>query len=179
MRLEPTPLAGAFVVEQDRITDERGFFARTFDAEVFAAAGINPRVIQCNTSFNARAGTLRGMHLQAAPHGETKLVRCTRGAMVDVLVDLRQDSPTRHQWFAAELSAENGRALYVPEGLAHGFQTLVDETEVFYVMGSEYVPEAATGVRWNDPAFAIDWPDPPAGGRTIAERDASYPDVTP
>jgi len=177
MRLEPTPLAGAFVVEQDRLVDERGFFARTFDADLFAAAGCDPRVAQGNTSFNASAGTLRGLHYQAAPHGEAKLVRCTRGAIFDVIVDLRDDSPTRHAWFGVELTADNGRALFIPDGLAHGFQTLVDNSEVSYQMSVAYVPEAARGVRWDDPAFGIDWPPPPPGGRTISERDATHPDV--
>ena len=137
---------------------------------------MDPTVAQCSTSFNARAGTLRGMHYQADPHGEAKLVRCTRGAVHDVIVDLRPDSPTHRRWFGIELSADNGTALYVPVGMAHGFQTLEDGSEVLYMMGHEYVPDAARGVRWDDPGFGIEWPEPPAGGRTISARDAAYPD---
>jgi dTDP-4-dehydrorhamnose 3,5-epimerase len=175
VRLAETPLAGAWVVELDRHEDERGFFARTFDRDEWAAHGMDPAVVQCSTSFNARAGTLRGMHFQAEPHGEPKLVRCTRGAIHDVIVDLRPGSPTHRRWFGIDLTAHDGTALYVPVGMAHGFQTLVDESEVLYMMGHEHVPESARGVRWDDPAFAIDWPEPPSGGRTISERDAAYP----
>jgi dTDP-4-dehydrorhamnose 3,5-epimerase len=179
VRFEETPLAGAWLVELDRHEDERGFFARTFDREEWIARDMDPTVAQCNTSFNRRAGTLRGMHFQADPHGEPKLVRCTRGAIWDAIVDLRPESPTHRRWFAAELTGVNGRALYVPVGLAHGFQTLEDESEVLYMMGHEYVPESASGVRWDDPAFGIEWPEPPPGGRTISERDATYPDYAP
>jgi dTDP-4-dehydrorhamnose 3,5-epimerase len=179
VRLEETPLRGAWLVELDRHEDERGFFARTFDREEWAARGMDPTVAQCNTSFNTRAGTLRGMHFQADPHGEPKLVRCTRGAVWDAIVDLRPASPTHRRWFGAELTATNGRALFVPVGMAHGFQTLEDESEVLYMMGHEYVPESARGVRWDDPAFGIEWPEPPSGGRTISERDASYVDYAP
>ncbi len=174
MRFTETPLAGAWVIDPDRHEDERGFFARTHDRAEFEARGMDLVVVQCNTSFNARAGVLRGMHFQAEPHGEVKLVRCTRGAVFDVVVDLRPDSPTHRRWFSAELAAANGRALYVPAGLAHGFQTLQDASEVLYMMGHEYVPEAARGVRWNDPAIAIDWP--PVEERIISDRDASYAD---
>jgi dTDP-4-dehydrorhamnose 3,5-epimerase len=174
VRFVQTPLAGAWVVELDRIQDERGFFARTYDRDEFAQRGMDPAVVQCSASFNARAGTLRGMHLQAAPHGEPKLIRCTRGAIFDVAVDLRPDSDTHRGWFGTELSADNGRALYVPPGLAHGFQTLQDASEVLYMIGHDYVPGAASGVRWNDPAFAIDWPE--ADARIISARDRAYPD---
>jgi dTDP-4-dehydrorhamnose 3,5-epimerase len=174
VRLAETPLAGVWLVEPDRIEDERGFFARTYDEALFAARGLAPVGLQCNTSFNAAAGTLRGMHLQRAPHGEPKLIRCTRGAIFDVAVDLRPGSDTHRGWFGAELSAENGHALYVPDGLAHGFQTLQDGSEVLYMMGHEFVPAAATGVRWDDPAFAIAWPETAA--RVISERDRAYPD---
>ncbi len=174
MRFEQTPLAGAWIVDPDRVEDERGHFARTWDRDELSARGMDPGVVQCNTSFNARAGTLRGMHFQAAPHGESKVVRCTRGAIYDVIVDLRLDSPTHRAWFAIALDEDNGRALYVPAGLAHGFQTLRDASEVLYMMGHEYVPAAASGVRWNDSAFAIDWPAAPR--RVISERDAGYPD---
>ncbi len=175
MRFVQTPLAGAWVIEPERIGDERGWFARTFDAEEFRARGLNPEVVQCNASFNARAGTLRGMHYQADPHGESKLVRCVRGAIFDVAVDLRADSPTRRGWHGVELSAENGLAFYIPPGLAHGFQTLADECEVIYQMGYRYMPQAARGVRFDDPAFGIDWPGLD-GERTVSERDRAYDD---
>jgi dTDP-4-dehydrorhamnose 3,5-epimerase len=163
----------------ETIGDERGWFARTFDAEVFAAHGLDPAVVQCNVSYNARAGTLRGMHFQADPHGEDKLVRCQRGALFDVIVDLRPDSATRGQWFGVELTPSNGRSLFIPKGFAHGFQTLADDTEVHYQMSTPYVPGAGDGVRWDDPAFGIEWPPAPAGGRIISERDAAYPDHAP
>lgn len=172
MRFVETPLAGTWVVELERLADERGHFARTFDAEVFADRGLDARVPQMNTSFNRRAGTLRGMHFQAAPHGEAKLVRVTRGAIFDVAVDLETRA-----WFGVELTADNDRSLFVPAGFAHGFQTLTDDAEVLYVMSAPYVAGAASGVRWDDPAFGIAWPEPPAGGRTISERDATYPDA--
>jgi dTDP-4-dehydrorhamnose 3,5-epimerase len=176
VRFVPTPLAGAFVIELDVLEDERGHFARTFDAQEFARRGLDPAVIQCNTSFNAKAGTLRGMHYQADPDGEAKLVRCTRGAIFDVIVDLRPDSDTYCRWFGAELTADNGRMLYVPVGFAHGFQTLADGTDVSYQMSHHYVGERARGVRWDDPAFGIEWP--PAD-RTISDKDRQYPDFKP
>ena len=175
MRFIQTPLGGMWVIESERLGDERGWFARTFDAEEFRARGCNPEVVQCNASFNAKRGTLRGLHYQAEPHGESKLVRCVRGVIFDVAVDLRADSPTRCRWHGVELSAENGLACYIPAGLAHGFQTLSDDCELLYQMGHRYVSEAARGVRWDDPAFAIQWPEPPAE-RIISERDNSYPD---
>ncbi|HTB70241.1 MAG TPA: dTDP-4-dehydrorhamnose 3,5-epimerase [Solirubrobacteraceae bacterium] len=175
MRFVETRLRGAWIVELDPLSDERGWFARTFDAEEFRARGLNAAVVQCNASFNARSGTLRGMHYQAEPHGESKLVRCVRGAIFDVAVDVRAESPTRCRWHAVELSAENRLAFYIPAGLAHGFQTLTDNCEVLYQMGDRYVPDAARGVRWDDPAFAIEWP-PVDGERTISERDGAYPD---
>ena len=176
MRFQATPLDGVWVLELERFGDERGWFARSFDAQEFGARGMNPDVVQCNISYNHRRGTLRGMHYQADPHGESKLVRCVRGAIFDVAVDLRPGSPTNGHWHGVELSAENGLAFYIPAGLAHGFQTLTDDSEVHYLMGDPYVPDAARGVRWDDPAFAIQWPAPPAGGRVISERDACYPD---
>lgn len=176
MKFTPTELPGAFLVEIEPIADERGFFARAWDPAAFAAHGLDPALAQCNISFNRRKGTLRGMHYQAAPHGEAKLVRCTMGAMLDVIVDLRPDSPTHGRHVAVELSAANRRALFVPEGLAHGFQTLADETEVFYQMSRAFVPGAGRGVRWDDPAFAIAWPD---DERTISERDRTWPDWAP
>ena len=176
MILEQTPLAGAYVIELELLRDERGHFARTFDAAQFAQGGLDGRVVQASTSFNVRAGTLRGMHYQAAPHGEVKLIRATRGAVFDVIVDLRRDSATFRGWFGVELDAASGRSLYVPVGCAHGFQTLVDDTEVLYQMSYHYVPEAARGVRFDDPAFAIEWPEPPIGGRVVTDRDRGYPD---
>jgi len=174
-----TEVAGGYVVEPERLEDERGFFARTFSAREFAARGLDDRVEQCSTSFNAKAGTLRGLHYQAAPHGEAKLVRCTRGAIYDVCLDLRPGSASYLRWTGMELSADDGRALFVPEGCAHGFQTLVDASEVHYQISTPYVPDAARGVRWNDPAFGIEWPPAPPAGRTIAKRDAEYPDFAP
>jgi dTDP-4-dehydrorhamnose 3,5-epimerase len=176
MILRETPLKGAYIVELELLTDERGHFARTFDAELFSAHGLNAQVVQCSISHNPRAGTLRGMHYQAAPHAEDKLVRVTRGAVHDVIVDLREDSPTLCRSFALELSADDPYSLYVPAGFAHGFQTLREDSEVNYQMSYPYVGEAARGVRWDDPAFAIDWPRPPAGGRIISERDRSFED---
>jgi dTDP-4-dehydrorhamnose 3,5-epimerase len=176
VKLVPTPLAGAFVVELELLADERGHFARTFDAEQFAAAGIDTRIAQCNTSFNAAAGTLRGLHYQADPHGEGKLVRCTRGAVWDVAVDLRPASETYCRWFGVELRADGVASYFIPAGLAHGFVTLEPESEVHYQMTYEYVPEAGRGVRWDDPAFGIEWPAAPT---TMSERDAAYPDFSP
>ncbi len=175
MRFMQTPLPGAWVIELEELGDERGWFARTFDAEEFESRGLNPAVVQCNASFNARRGTLRGMHYQGEPHGESKVVRCVRGAIFDVAVDLRPDSPTYRGWHGVELSSETRRAFYIPAGLAHGFQTLTDDAEVLYQMGHRYVPEAARGVRWDDPAFAIDWPAVDSE-RIISEKDRAYPD---
>ena len=172
MRFEPTDIPGCVIVRQERHADARGHFARTWDGDAFAAHGLAATVVQCSVSFNAARGTLRGMHLQAAPHAEAKLVRCTRGALYDVCLDLRPASPTHGRWTAATLTAENGDALYVPEGCAHGFLTLADDTEAFYTMSAPYVPEAARGVRHDDPAFGIAWPEPV---RVIHERDAAYP----
>jgi len=171
-----TPLPGAAVVDLERREDERGFFARSFCQREFEAQGLETTVAQCNVSFNRRRGTLRGMHWQAAPHGEAKLVRVTRGALWDVIVDLRPESATYCRWFGVELTAENHRALYIPRGFAHGFQTLVDDVEVFYQMSTSYVPDAQRGVRWDDPAFGIEWPILPP---FLSERDATYPDYRP
>ncbi len=175
MRFVQTPLPGAWVIEPELLGDERGWFARTFDAQEFAAHGCSPDTVQCNASFNAARDTVRGMHYQADPHGESKLVRCVRGRIFDVAVDLRPDSPTFCRWHGVELGEESARAFYIPAGLAHGFQTLEEGCEVLYQMGNPYVPEAARGVRWDDPAFAIAWPEP-GGRRIISERDRSYPD---
>lgn len=178
MRFLETPLPGVWVIEPDRIEDERGWFARTFDRDEFEQRAMNPDVVQCNASYNARTDTLRGMHYQADPHGESKLVRCVRGAIFDVALDLRPGSPTRCGWHGVELSAENGCALYIPAGLAHGFQTLCDQTEVLYQMGHHHVPGAGRGVRFDDPAFGIQWPEPQAA-RIISEHDTSYSDFSP
>ena len=173
MIFSPTKLSGAVVVDLERREDDRGFFARSFCQREFEDHQLDPCVSQCNVSFNVRRGTLRGMHWQAAPHGEAKLVRITRGAVWDVIIDLRPDSPSYAQWFGVELTADSRRALYVPDGFAHGFQTLVPDTEVFYQMSTAYVPGAERGLRWNDPAFAITWPiEPPV----MSQRDAAYPD---
>ena len=166
-----TRLSGALVIEPKKLEDERGFFARTFCLEEFKAHGINFRVVQCDISFNKKKGTLRGMHYQVAPYAEAKLVRCTMGALYDVIIDLRPESPTFKQWLSVELTAENRRMLYIPEGLAHGFQTLVDGTEVFYQMSEFYYPECARGVGWNDSAFGVDWPLPVSA---MAEKDMAY-----
>ncbi len=175
MRFYETSLPGAWLIEPARVDDERGHFARTFDREQWEARGMDPLVVQCSTSFNLRAGTLRGMHLQAEPHQEPKLIRVTRGALFDVLVDLRVDSPTHRRWYGVELSAANGRMLFAPRGLAHGFQTLVDATEVSYQIGAAYAPHAAIGIRWDDPLIDVAWPPAPASGRTIGPRDLSWP----
>jgi dTDP-4-dehydrorhamnose 3,5-epimerase len=178
--VHPTELPGVAVVELEPLRDERGSFARTYDAELFAAHGLDASVVQCNTSFNARAGTLRGLHYQAAPYGEGKLVRCTRGRIFDVAVDLRLGSPTHRRWLGLELDAEGTRSLFIPAGCAHGFQTLVDDSEVHYQMTCAYVPEAARGVRFDDRAFAIAWPAPPKGReRLLCERDRTFPDYAP
>lgn len=170
---KPTPLAGAFIVEPELKHDARGLFARTWCREEFAAHGLNVAVAQCNLSFTERRGTVRGLHYQDAPHQEAKLVRCVRGAMHDVILDLRPHSPTFRRHFAVELREGTYRMLYVPEGVAHGFQTLTDGTEVAYQMSELYRPDAQRGVRWDDPAFAIPWPEPV---RLVSDRDRSFPD---
>jgi|SRR5215471_9048707 len=176
MIFEPAALKGAFLVTLERREDERGFFARSFCQDEFAAHGLPFRFVQCNVSFNRALGTLRGMHFQQDPHPEGKLVRCTMGAALDVIIDLRKDSPSYCQWQSFELTAENRRAVYVPSGFAHGFQTLVDGVELLYQMTEFYVPELATGVRWDDPIFGIPWPVP---NPILSERDRSYPDFHP
>ncbi len=173
MKFIEAALPGVFVIEPEPVEDERGFFARTFCAREFEQQGLDARLMQCSISFNPSKGTLRGMHYQAPPLAEAKLVRCTRGAIFDVVVDLRLDSPTYKQWFAAHLSAENYRALYIPQGLAHGFQTLADATEVAYQMSEYFHADSARGVRWDDPAFGIQWPD---DVRIISAKDRAYPD---
>jgi dTDP-4-dehydrorhamnose 3,5-epimerase len=171
-----TKLKGAFIVEPERLEDERGFFARSWCQQEAAAYGLNPEWVQCNISFNKKKATLRGMHYQAAPSEEAKLVRCTMGAMYDVIIDLRPDSSTLKQWVAVDLSAVNRHMLYIPEGFAHGFLTLDNNTEIFYQMSEFYAPAHARGVRWNDPAFAIEWP---IDVSVISEQDRSYPDFRP
>lgn len=178
MIFKETRLKGAYEIDLELHSDERGFFARSYCWREFEARGLNRRVVQCNVSYNRKRGTLRGMHYQEAPYEEAKLIRCLRGALYDVIIDLRPDSPTFRQWAAVELRAEPGkptRMVHVPEGFAHGFQTLEDDTEVFYQMSEFYTPPAAKGFRWNDPAFAVDWPEPV---RVISDRDRSYPDFT-
>jgi dTDP-4-dehydrorhamnose 3,5-epimerase len=169
----PTALAGVWIVEPERHRDARGFFARTWCAEEFRARGLRDTLAQASLSHNARRGTLRGLHYQAAPHEEAKLVRCTRGALVDVVVDLRETSPTFARHVAVRLDADGRLAVYVPEGCAHGYQTLVDDTEVFYQMSGPHVPGAARGVRWDDPAFGLAWPVPDP---IMLDRDRAYPD---
>jgi len=168
-----TKLPGAFVIEPEMHEDDRGFFARTFCRREFEARGLNPQVVQCNVSFNKRKGSLRGMHFQASPYSEAKLVRCTAGSIYDVIIDLRPSSSAFRKHFGIELSARNRKMLYIPEEFAHGFQTLEDDTEVFYQMSQYYSPEHSRGVRWDDPAFGISWPP---GERIIIERDRTYPD---
>jgi dTDP-4-dehydrorhamnose 3,5-epimerase len=176
MRLEKTRIEGVLVVEPEPVADARGLFSRTFDADSFAAAGLPTDWPQCNTSFNLRRGTLRGLHYQADPKPEAKLVRCTRGRIFDVAVDIRPGSPTYLHWHGIELSADNRRALFIAAGLAHGFVTLEDSSEVFYQMGEVYDGTLARGLRWSDPVFAIAWPLAPA---VISDRDAGYPDFRP
>ena len=177
MRFVETPISGAVVVELERHVDERGYFARAWDPDELAAAGLTPRLAQASISRSTRAGTLRGMHFQLPPHEEAKLVRCVRGAIFDVVLDLRPSSATYLGWHGVRLDEENGRALYVPEGCAHGFQTLVDDVDVLYLISSPYVPDASAGVRWDDPAVGIEWPDAPE--RTIGPRDLAWPDYVP
>lgn len=173
MRFSATGIAGVVVVDIEARTDERGAFARLHCPDEFAAAGHPFEPAQTSLSRNPRAGTLRGLHYQPAPHGEVKLVRCVRGRIFDVAVDLRPGSPTHRRWAAAELSAANGRALLIPEGVAHGFLTLEPDTDVLYQIAPKYEPGHEAGVRWDDPAFAVDWPAAP---QLISPRDAAYPD---
>lgn len=176
MRFIPTPLSGAYLIEPEPVSDERGFFARTWCRIEFADNGLNPNLVQCNISYNKTRGTLRGMHYQNAPHAEAKLVRCTQGAIYDAIVDLRSDSSTFTQWYGAELTAQNRKALYVPEGFAHGFITLQDDTEVLYQMSEFFHAECAAGARWNDPVFSIQWP---IDVEVISERDQNYQEFRP
>ncbi|MDH4098947.1 MAG: dTDP-4-dehydrorhamnose 3,5-epimerase [Nitrospirota bacterium] len=173
MKFMETMLKGVWVIDLEPIEDERGFFARSWCAKEFEEHGLNPRLAQCNISFNLKKGTIRGMHYQAAPFEEVKLVRCIRGAIFDVVIDLRPDSPTYTQWVGVELTEENRKALYVPEKFAHGFQTLIDNTEVFYQMSEFYHPDCARGVRWDDSVFGIEWPDQIS--RIVSPQDSNFP----
>jgi dTDP-4-dehydrorhamnose 3,5-epimerase len=171
---EETELPGSFVIDVEPREDARGFFARSWCAHEYEEHGLNTRLVQANLSWNPQQGTLRGMHFQRAPHAEVKVVRATQGAIYDVIIDLREDAPTFKRWIGVELTAENRRALYVPEGFAHGFQTLVPDSEVHYLVTEFYTPSAEGGVRWNDPAFGIEWPDPEHA--YLSEKDAAWPD---
>ena len=174
MKLVATPVAGAYLVELTPRGDDRGFFARAWCRDELAAEGLNGSFVQCNDSHSRRKGTLRGLHWQAAPHGEVKLIRCVRGAIFDVLVDVRPESPSYLRWFGAELTAENRTMMYVPEGCAHGYLTLADDTEVMYPVTCAYRPDAERGARWNDPAFGIAWPE--VGPLTLSPKDEAWPD---
>jgi dTDP-4-dehydrorhamnose 3,5-epimerase len=173
MIFQETKLAGVFEIQIEAKADERGFFARTWCQQEFASHGLNARLVQCSVSFNTRKGTLRGMHYQAAPFPETKVVRCTRGSLYDVVLDLRGQSPTFKQWIGVTLDADKRNMIYVPEGCAHGFITLEAETEIFYQISEFFKPELSRGVRWDDAAFNIAWPAPV---QLISERDRTYPD---
>lgn len=172
MIFRETKLQGVFEIHLEPKSDARGFFARAWCQREFESKALNPRLVQCSISFNSRKGTLRGMHYQAQPYEEAKVVRCTKGAIFDVVIDLRPDSPTYKEWVSVALTATNRHMIYVPEGCAHGFLTLEDESEIFYQMSEFYNPESARGVRWNDPAFQIAWPEKV---EVISERDQSYP----
>lgn len=172
MEFTQGPVSGAFLVSLEERPDDRGFFARAFAQEEFEARGLDPLVVHANISFNHLRGTLRGLHWQAAPHTETKLVRCTRGAVFDVVVDIRPESPTYLRWMGAELTADNRHAMYAPRGVAHGYLTLTDGAEVFYQVSHPFVPEADRGARWDDPAFGVEWPFEPV---VVSDRDAAHP----
>ena len=175
MRFSPSRIPGAWVIDITPIHDQRGFFATTWLPEELREHGIDPLVAQCNLAFNHQRGTLRGLHFQSPPHAQSKIVRATRGALLDVIVDLRPDSPTCRQWESIELTADNRRMLYIPAGLAHGYLTLTDDAEMFYQASSPWAPQAEAGVRWNDPAFGITWPFEP---RVISEKDRTWPLLT-
>lgn len=177
MIIDDTTIAGLHLIRPQRHEDDRGHFARTWCVDEFAAAGLTMQFVQASVSFNRAPNTLRGMHLQREPYGETKLIRCTTGAIHDVLLDLREDSDTYLRWESFELTAENGLQLLVPPGLAHGFQTLAADTEVSYHIDTRYQPDHATGVRWDDPAFGIEWP--PASERVMSDKDRTWPDFQP
>jgi dTDP-4-dehydrorhamnose 3,5-epimerase len=169
-------LPGTYLLVPNRIEDERGFFARAYCRQELEAHGLSPRIVQANTGFSHRRGTLRGLHYQVAPHQETKIVRCVRGAVFDVVVDVRADSPTRGAWMGTRLTAENGHALYVPEGVAHGYLTLEDDSEVLYFVSQYYAPDAERGLRYDDPAVGIDWPIRVV---EVSDKDRTWPDFAP
>lgn len=173
MKFTPTPLRGLYIVELEKNGDPRGFFARSYDDNEFKELGLKDRLVQANVSYSEERGTIRGLHFQKPPYAEAKLVRCTRGALYDVALDLRPDSPTYKQWFGVELTAENHKQFYVPEGFAHGFITLENATEAFYLVSEYYHPEAEGGIRYDDPAFQIKWPIPV---KVISDKDKTWPD---
>jgi dTDP-4-dehydrorhamnose 3,5-epimerase len=175
MEFKETKLKGAFLVGQKKIVDQRGYFARAWCRDEFKQHGLNPDMLQLNTGFSHKAGTLRGMHYQEPPHAEAKFVRCTRGAVYDVIVDLRTESPTRGEWVGVELTADEGNMLYAPAGCAHGYQTLADDSEIYYMTTALYAAHAAKGVRYDDPAFAIQWP---RAVSVISDPDRNWPDYT-
>lgn len=172
MIFHETKIEGAYLITPERLQDERGFFARTWGASDFQERGLASSLAQCSISFNRKKGTLRGLHFQVAPAEQPKLVRCTMGAIYDVIVDVRAESATFRQWLAVELTEDNRQMLFIPQGFAHGFQTLCDDTEVFYQMGASFAPEHQRGFRWNDPSFGVAWP---LGVTVISDRDANYP----
>ena len=173
MKFTESRIPGAWIIDVTPIHDDRGLFAMTWRPDEFITRGMDPSLAQCNLAFSRKKGTLRGMHFQTAPHAQAKVIRCTRGALLDVIVDLRPESQTYCQWEAVELTADNRRMLYMPEGMAHGYLTLTDDAEAYYHASSPWVPAAESGVRWNDPAFGIDWPSEPV---VIAAKDAGWPD---
>jgi dTDP-4-dehydrorhamnose 3,5-epimerase len=168
-----TPIKGAYIIEPEFLTDERGFFARSFCKEAFQGHGLDTDIIQCNISYNKKKGTIRGMHYQAAPHEEVKIVSCTQGSIYDVMVDLRRESPTYQHWYAKELTDDEYQMIYIPKGCAHGFQTLEDDCRVYYQMEESYYPDCVRGIRWNDPKIGINWP---LSVTIISKKDQSYPD---
>jgi dTDP-4-dehydrorhamnose 3,5-epimerase len=172
MKFQETKLAGSYIIEPEKLSDDRGFFARVWDQKIFDEIGLNPNIFQCNVSLTKKKGSIRGMHYQIHPYEETKLVRCTQGSIFDVIIDLRPDSKTYQQWEGFELSSENHKMLFVPEGFAHGFQTLVDNVEIFYQVSEFYTPNAEQGIRWNDDEFNIVWPLTPT---VLSEKDSSWP----
>jgi dTDP-4-dehydrorhamnose 3,5-epimerase len=172
MVFQQSKIAGAWIIDIAPIRDRRGFFAMTWLPDEFRKHGINPALAQCNLAFNFKRGTLRGMHFQKAPHAQAKIIRATRGSLVDVIVDLREESPTYRQWDAVELTADNHRMLFMPEGIAHGYLTLEDDTEAYYHASAPWQPSAESGVRWDDPAFGIEWPFEPS---EISDRDRQWP----
>lgn len=176
MKFLETGIEGAHLIELEPNVDERGFFARSWSQEEFRSRGLNADLSECSLSFNRRRGTLRGMHFQVAPHEEAKVVMCIRGLIYDVIVDLRKNSGTHLKWFATELSLDKGQLLYVPEGVAHGFLTLEDDSYIQYQIAASYAPEAARGVRWNDPLLNLEWPEPPT---VISDRDRDFEDYRP